>query len=71
MKGIASEGDPEGGKEGLDGWTGRDLARPWPITRMGGRIVCASRHPPRRIERLDAWGLGGLEVWSKRKIDIL
>ena len=47
VKPIASAGDAEGGKEGLGGWDRQDPARPWPITRMGGRIVCASRHPPR------------------------
>ena len=31
VKLIASAGDAEGGKEGLDGWTGKDSARPWPI----------------------------------------
>jgi hypothetical protein len=30
-----------------------------------GIIVCASRHPPRHLE---AWGLGGLEALSNRKI---
>ena len=35
VKEIASAGDAEGGKEGLDGWTGRDSARPWPIARDG------------------------------------
>ena len=43
---------------------GRGLARP----AMGGRIVCASRHPPRQIESLEAWGLGGLEAWRNRKM---
>ena len=61
---LASEGDAEGGKEGLDGWTGRDSARPWPIAGMGGRIVCASRHPPRPLE---AWSLEtwSLEAWKR------
>ena len=43
---VASAGDAEGGKEGLDGWTGRDLARPWPIAGMGGRIEPAEPEPP-------------------------
>ena len=53
VKVIASAGDAEGGKEGLGGWDGQDSARHGP-GRLGGRIVCASRHPPRP--------LGGLEV---------
>ena len=72
---IASAGDAEAGKEGfgkdMDGkWVGNGQGSSTPslILRMGGRIVCASRHPPRRLE---AWGLGGLEALSNRKIAIL
>ena len=43
---VASAGDAEGGKEGLDGWTGRGSARPWPIAGMGGRIEPAEPEPP-------------------------
>ena len=39
VKEIASAGDAEGGKEGLDGWDRPDLARPWPI-RGDGRADC-------------------------------
>ena len=49
-KPVASAGDADPGKEGLDGWTGRHLARPWPILGMGWRIVYASRIPPRPHE---------------------
>ena len=70
VKAIASAGDAEGGKEGLGGWDRPDLARHGP-GRLGGRIVCASRHPPRRIEGLEVCGLGGLEAWKNRKIAIL
>ena len=70
VKPIASEGHAEGGKEGLGGWDRPDSARHGP-GRLGGRIVCASRHPPRQIESLEAWGLGGLEAWRNRKMAIL
>ena len=70
MKGIAWAGVAEGSKEGLDGWDRPGPARHGP-GRLGGRIVCASRHPPRQIESLEAWGLGGLEAWRNRKMAIL
>ena len=38
---------------------------------LGGRIVCASRHPPRQIESLEAWALGGLKAGRNRKMAIL
>ncbi len=60
---IASEGDAEAGKEGfgkdMDGkWVGNGQGSSTPslILRMGGRIVCASRHPPRHLKA------GGLEA---------
>ena len=78
VKLIASAGDAEAGKEGfgkdMDGkWVGNGQGSSTPslILRMGGRIVCASRHPPRQIESLEAWGLGGLEAWRNRKMAIL
>ena len=67
---LASEGHAEGGKEGLGGWDRQDSARHGP-GELGGRIVCASRHPPRQIESLEAWGLGGLEAWRNKKMAIL
>ena len=45
MKGIASEGHAEGGKEGLDGWDRPDLARHGP-DELGGRIEPAEPEPP-------------------------
>ena len=78
VKEIASEGDAEAGKEGfgkdMDGkWVGNGQGSSTPslILRMGGRIVCASRHPPRQIESLEAWALGGLEAGRNRKMAIL
>ena len=54
-KPVASAGDAEGGKEGLGGWDRQDLARHGP-GELGGRIVCASRHPLRHLKD------GGLEA---------
>ena len=56
------EGHAEGGKEGLGGWDRPDLARHGP-GELGGRIVCASRHPPRHLKAggLEDLRLGGLE----------
>ena len=53
--------DMEGNMEG----NGQGSSTPSLILRMGGRIVCASRHPPRPLE---AWSLelGGLEEACKR-----
>ena len=48
VKPIASAGDAEGGKEGLGGWDRQDPARHGP-GELGGRIVCALRHPPRPL----------------------
>ena len=66
---IASAGDAEAGKEGfgkdMEGkWVGNGQGSSTPslILRMGGRIVCASRHPPRPLE---VWRVGGLEAISK------
>ena len=59
---IASEGDAMAGKEGfgkdMEGkWVGNEQGSSTPalILRMGGRIVCASRHPQRP---LGGWRLG-------------
>ena len=61
---IASEGDAMAGKEGFGkdmewklGRDGQGSSTPSLILRMGGRIVCASRHPPRPLGCLDAWML--------------
>ena len=65
-KAHASEGPAVAGKEGfgkdMDGkWVGNGQGSSTPslILRMGGRIVCASRHPPRP---LGDWRLGGWEA---------
>ena len=51
----------------MDGkWVGNGQGSSTPslILRMGGRIVCASRHPPRPLEAwsLEAWSL---EAWKR------
>ena len=43
-------------KEGFGTKQGSNTPTP---SGVGGRIVCASRHPPRPLE---AWMLGGLDV---------
>ena len=58
VKGIASEGYAMAGREGFGKgkWVGRaKFNTPRPMG-MGGRIVYASRIPPRPLE---AWRLGG------------
>ena len=43
---VASAGDAEGGKEGLDGWTGQIWHAPGPSMGMGGRIEPAEPETP-------------------------
>ena len=78
MKAHASAGDAEAGKEGfgkdMDGkWVGNGQGSSTPslILRMGGRIVCASRHPPRHLKAggFEALRLGGCEVLALVSID--
>ena len=77
---IASAGDAEAGKEGfgkdMEGkWVGNGQGSSTPslILRMGGRIVCASRHPPRHLKAggLEALSLEGFEVLAVLSIDWL
>ena len=69
VKAHASEGDAVAGKEGfgkdMEGkWVGNGQGSSTPslILRMGGRIVCASRHPSRL---LGDWVLGG---WAAARL---
>ena len=65
----ASAGDADPGKEGLGGWGGRARSNtPSLIRWMGGRIVYASRIPPRPHE---AQRLGGFDAWRGRYLEKL
>ena len=61
-KPVASAGDANPGQDPPAGFLKAGFGTPsLPRGPVGGRIVCASRHPPRPLGGLENWRLGGLE----------